>query len=122
VITLLRTLATGEGGAGEIRYMGVYNQIVRFVRIEVSMTRVAASKVRDDFSDTLNRVAYQHERIVLRRHGKDLAAIVPVEDLELLEAVEDRIDLAAARKALADARRKGAKPISWEKARKTLGK
>jgi hypothetical protein len=33
-------------------------------------------------------------------HGKSIAAIVSVEDLELLQALEDRIDLAAARKAL----------------------
>ena len=85
------------------------------------MTRVAASKVRVDFADTINRVAFGHERIVLNRHGKDLAALVPVEDLKLLEAIENKRDAAAARKALADARRKGEKPIPWAKARKTLG-
>ncbi len=64
------------------------------------MTRLPASAVREEFSETLNRVAYKGERIVLERRGKDVAALVPVEDLELLERLEDRMDLDAARKAL----------------------
>jgi prevent-host-death family protein len=64
------------------------------------MTRLSASAVREEFSETLNRVAYKGERIVLERRGKDVAALVPIEDLELLEELEDRMDLDAARKAL----------------------
>ena len=66
------------------------------------MTRLRASTVREEFSETLNRVAYKGERIVLERHGKDVAALVPLEDLELLEELEDRMDLEAARKALTE--------------------
>jgi prevent-host-death family protein len=58
----------------------------------------------------LNRVRYQGERVVVERRGKGVAALVPVEDLELLQALEDRIDLAAARKALREPGR-----IPWEK-------
>ncbi len=79
------------------------------------MTRLAASKARQNLSDTLNRVAYQKERIVLRRRGKDLAAVVPIEDLIFLEKLEDRIDLEAARKAL---REKGT--VSWKKLKADL--
>jgi prevent-host-death family protein len=64
------------------------------------MTRLTASAVREEFSEILNRVAYKGERIVLERRGKDVAALVPVEDLELLERLEDHMDLEAARKAL----------------------
>lgn len=64
------------------------------------MKRVAASEAREDFAETLNRVAYQGERVVLHRRGRNVAALVPVEDLEALEAVENARDLAAARKAL----------------------
>jgi prevent-host-death family protein len=85
------------------------------------MTRIAATAVRDNLSDTLNRVAYQRERIVLRRHGKDVAAIVPIEDLALLEKLEDEIDVREARKALAAMKRSGAKPIPLEKVRRKLG-
>jgi len=64
------------------------------------MTRLPASRARRDFAETMNQVAYKGRRIVLHRHGKNLAAIVPIEDFELLEAFEDRIDVKAARKAL----------------------
>ncbi|HSE58169.1 MAG TPA: type II toxin-antitoxin system prevent-host-death family antitoxin [Nitrospiraceae bacterium] len=75
------------------------------------MARTAASKVRQDFSDTLNRVAYGRERVILQRRGKDVAAVVPIDDLRLLEALEDRMDLEDARAALAEANKKGTKPL-----------
>ena len=83
------------------------------------MTRLAASQARRDLAETINRVAYQGERIVVHRRGKDVAALVPVEDLELLRELEDRLDLDEARKALAEARRRGTKP--WEALKAELG-
>ena len=59
------------------------------------MSRIPATAVRDSFSETLNRVAYKGERIVLERHGKAVAALVSVEDLALLESLEDRLDAEA---------------------------
>jgi len=82
------------------------------------MTRLPVSKAREDFAEALNRVAYRGERIVLERRGKRVAAIVSVEDLDLLERLEDRMDLESARKALADVRRHGAVP--WEKVKAAL--
>jgi prevent-host-death family protein len=63
---------------------------------------LSASKVRDDFAETLNRVAYGGERVVLDRHGKSVAAIIPIDDLSLLEEMENRMDVEAARAALAE--------------------
>jgi len=85
------------------------------------MTKLAASQARDAFSDTLNRVAYRGERIVLRRRGKDLAAIVPIEDLKLIQRTEDEIDQREAKTALSDMKRRGLKPIPYEQVRKRLG-
>ena len=85
------------------------------------MTRMAASKARQDFSETLNQVAYKGKRIVLHRRGKDVAALVPVEDLALIEKIEDRIDLEEAEKILAEMENKGEKPIPWEQVKKNLG-
>ena len=85
------------------------------------MTKLAASQARDAFADTLNRVAYRGERIVLRRRGKDLAAIVPMEDLKLIQKVEDEIDVRDGKKALADMKRKGLKPIAYARVRERLG-
>ena len=85
------------------------------------MTELAIHEVRRNFSDAINRVAYAKERLVLKRRGKGIAAIVPIEDLQLIEAVEDRLDVKLTRKALADARRKGEKPIPIEQLKKELG-
>jgi len=79
------------------------------------MVHLPASKVRQSFSDILNRVAYRGERIVLRRRGKDLAAVVPLQDLKFLDELEDRVDLEAARRALKE---KGS--LSWETLKKRL--
>lgn len=56
--------------------------------------------IRNQLADAINRVAYAGERIVLERRGKKVAALVSVEDLELLEELEDQADIRAARKAL----------------------
>lgn len=79
----------------------------------------AVSKARGDLADMLNRVAYAHERVVLARRGKNVAALVPIEDLRLLELLEDKADLTAARKALAEA--KGKKLVAWKDLKKKLG-
>lgn len=84
------------------------------------MTRIPSGKLREDFAETVNRVAYGRERIIVHRRGKDLAALIPVEDLRVLESLEDRQDIEDADNALASAKGKGEKPIPWEKARKRL--
>jgi prevent-host-death family protein len=76
------------------------------------MTHIPASKAREDFADTLNRVAYGGERIVLHRRGKAIAALVPIEDLTFLEKLEDRLELDEARAALEETQREGTVP--WE--------
>ena len=51
-------------------------------------TTLPVSMARSSFSDLLNEVMVYGERIVLERHGKAVAAIVSVADLERLEAME----------------------------------
>lgn len=80
------------------------------------MSRIAASEARLQFAEVLNKVAYGGARILLHRHGKDVAAIVPVEDLELLKKLEDRMDLEAARAALNEK----APRVSWKKLKAEL--
>ena len=75
------------------------------------MTALAMTKAREEFAETVNRVAYTKERILVEKHGKAVVAVVPIEDLELLQALEDRIDLAEARAALAEAKVKGTKSL-----------
>lgn len=78
---------------------------------ESTMAHLPASKARQGFADTINRAAYGKERVVVHRRGKDIAAVVPIDDLRLLEELEDRIDLADARAALAETKKKGAKSL-----------
>jgi prevent-host-death family protein len=78
--------------------------------------RITISKAREDFAETLNRVAYRGERIILHRREKDVVAIIPIEDLALLEELEDRLDIEAAREALAESDER----ISYEKVRKEI--
>ncbi|MDO8136858.1 MAG: type II toxin-antitoxin system Phd/YefM family antitoxin [Candidatus Brocadiales bacterium] len=83
------------------------------------MTTITAGKAREKFSELVSRVGYAKERVAVTRRGKTIAAIVPIEDMELLEKLEDRIDLEDARTALAEARKKGT--IPWKKVKAELG-
>ncbi|MBI3072801.1 MAG: type II toxin-antitoxin system Phd/YefM family antitoxin [Deltaproteobacteria bacterium] len=85
-----------------------------------SARALTTSEIREDFADTLNRVAYGKERIVLERHGKQVAALIPIEDLSALEEIEDRHDSVAARRVLARVAAKKEKLIPWSEARKKL--
>lgn len=80
---------------------------------------VSATAARRRFSDIFNRAAYGKERIVLTMRDKGMVAMVPVEDLELLEEIEDRLGLEEARKALAEVEQEGAE--AWEEVKAELG-
>jgi prevent-host-death family protein len=81
-----------------------------------AITTVAA---RQNFSELINRVAYGKDRVLLTRRSRPLVAVVPIEDIALLEAMEDRDDLKAARAALREVKRKGT--IPWSRMKKELG-
>lgn len=83
------------------------------------MKRLSASAVREEFAEIVNRVSYNGERIVVLRRGKDVAAVVPLEDLAILEELEEQLDLEDARASLRDARKRGT--IPWNKIKKALG-
>ena len=55
---------------------------------------------RHDFTGIANQVCFFGERIYVKRNGKPAFAIVPIEDAEVLEALEDKIDLEDALKSL----------------------
>lgn len=44
------------------------------------MERIDATQVRRNFVEIADRVRYRRERMVVQRNGRDLVAIVPVED------------------------------------------
>ena len=67
------------------------------------MSEMALTEARLHLADVVNRAAYSGEGTYLTRHGRRLAAIVPVEVLEAFEALEDRIDIEAAEESYAEA-------------------
>jgi prevent-host-death family protein len=75
------------------------------------MAAITSRELRAGLADTLNRVAYGRERVLIERNGKPVAALVPVEDLEAIEAHEDAEDVADLKAALAEAQERGTKPL-----------
>jgi prevent-host-death family protein len=66
------------------------------------MTEIGVTEARDQLGELVNRVAYGEERVVLTRHGRAVAALVPIAVLHDLEDAEDAADLAAAIAAAAE--------------------
>ena len=83
------------------------------------MSTMSSTDARKQFPKIVSKVAFQKKRIRISRRGEELAAVIPMEDLELLVALEDRIDLEDARAALRDVKRK--RSVSWKKIKKELG-
>lgn len=81
------------------------------------MTKISTAKARNEFAEVINRASFGKERFVLTRRGKELAAIVPVEDLALLEELEDQMDIEAAKAALAESDER----VSYRDLRRELG-
>ena len=81
------------------------------------MVKIAATALRRSLSETLSRVTYRGERVLLERNGKAVAGLVSADDLELLELLEDRMDMKAARAALKEPGRR----VPWRELKATLG-
>jgi prevent-host-death family protein len=80
------------------------------------MPEVPASQARDNLAELISRAAYGKERIILTRRGKQLAAVVPMEDVRRLEQLQDEQDLREARKALIEVQQKGTTSLADLKA------
>jgi len=51
-------------------------------------SEIPVTQARDELAELINRVAYGHERIILTRHSKPVACLVPPEDLARLQEGE----------------------------------
>ena len=85
------------------------------------MTTMTTVKAREAFSEVLNRAAFGKERIVFTRRGKGVAALVPLEDLALVEAAEDRQDAEEIRRRVKEWERGGRKTVSLAEVSKARG-
>ena len=80
---------------------------------------LSITEIHERLAEVTGRVQFTGERIVMQKHGKTVAVLVPPSDLEALEALEDRLDLLDALDALADYRANGG--IDLEALKKDLG-
>ena len=83
------------------------------------MEPITTQVARDRFAEILDTAVIGKERVVLTDRGKAVAAVVPIEDLERLEAIEDGLDVEAAREALREAEAEGTTP--WEEVKREAG-
>lgn len=83
------------------------------------MTAVTAKQLKDHSGDVLGRVQYGKERIAVTKNGKEVAAVVSIEDARLLERLEDVLDVEDALAAIDEAERDGT--MSLDELRAHLG-
>ena len=76
------------------------------------MASITTVLARNDFSSVLNRAAFGKERVILMRRGKAIAALVPLEDLALLQSLEDKLDSTAVLASRKEIRKKGTKSLA----------
>ncbi|TVQ03060.1 MAG: type II toxin-antitoxin system Phd/YefM family antitoxin [Balneolaceae bacterium] len=80
---------------------------------------VNSADARKSFSNLLNESGFGGRRIIVTRKGKAVAAVVPIEDLEAIQAMEDQKDSTEANRILSDPK---SEYIPWEQAKKELVK
>ena len=56
------------------------------------MTRLSTTELRNRLAEVLDQVASGGERVIVHKHGKDKAVIIPLADWQLLQAAADAED------------------------------
>lgn len=82
------------------------------------MKEITTAEARRHMAELLNRAAYGKERFVVTRHGKQLVAIVPLDEVTLLDrlrALLSKKDFEAALEEMEDAGTR-----SWDEVRSEL--
>lgn len=85
----------------------------------MSITSISTAEAKEQFSELINRVSHSKERIVLTRRDKEVAAIISLDDLQILLKAESQNDLKEATEALQEARTKGT--VTLEDVKEELG-
>ena len=82
------------------------------------MKHVTTAEARKHMAELLNRAAYGKERFVVTRHGKELVAIVPLEEVTLLDRLRALLSKKDFEAALAEMQEAGTRP--WDEVRREL--
>jgi prevent-host-death family protein len=70
--------------------------------ILVTMSTMSIAEAKARLSELIGRVGTQHERVTITVHGKPMAVVLAVDDLESLEETVAILSDTAALRALAD--------------------
>jgi antitoxin Phd len=65
-------------------------------------TTITTAYAKKNFADIVNKVAYGKEPVVLTRRGQEIAALVSMDEFELLKQIEDHMGIEDAKKALSE--------------------
>jgi len=79
---------------------------------------MGVSDAREHLGDVVDRARYTQERVVLTKRGREVGAIISIDDLKLLEMLEDQLDIKEARLALETSQ---GERVSYNEVRKKLG-
>ncbi len=82
------------------------------------MKQITTAEARKRMSELLNRAAYGKERFVVTRHGKELVAIVPLEDVTLLDRLKTLLERRDFESAMAEIDEAGT--VAWDDVRRDL--
>ncbi|MFE1744622.1 type II toxin-antitoxin system prevent-host-death family antitoxin [Coleofasciculus sp. H7-2] len=86
------------------------------------ITRFNLTEVHQDLVNLVKQVV-SGESVILQHNGKNVAALISLKDLYLLERLieeeEDRIDIAESQKIMAAVEKEGT--VSWESIKTELG-
>ena len=80
------------------------------------MVALGMTELRKNVAECIGRVVYGNERIAIKKNGKIACAIISIDDLELLEAIEDKLDIEAAEIAM-----KQEETVSWNDLKREHG-
>ena len=82
------------------------------------MSSHTLSDTRSHLTELVDEARFKLKRIIITKNGKPAAAIVSLEDIQLLEQYENQLDIEAARYAKKLADQEGT--IAWKVAKKEL--
>ncbi len=82
-------------------------------------TTMSTQDAKEKFTELLNHVSHTKERVILARRGKELAALVSLEDLHFLESTQDKNDLNEAIDTLKES--KGGNTVTLENLKEEIG-
>ena len=53
---------------------------------------ISTIDAKETLTDLINQVSHRKERIILTRRDKEIAALIPIEDLHLIHSTENKND------------------------------